>query len=254
MGAQLEYKQLYLKFITDEKLTKHNIEKLSANATPINFAETKAVELASVDASEFANEDETNNIISSATSGFYDFPAIDETANVAANLLDTSNRQPLRIIKGVLNQHNLDILYNADETFKKPLMFVTKFAAQNGTLEPKVEDGEPLWGFKQKKYKRLQKFSFAPRVSYDPETFEATVVAKNISPYTLKSTVLTQLTPEDLNEQAFDYQKSIKYNRQRSELVPVNLARRLLRTKRTLVLPAHVNITVITNSYDVVHS
>jgi heme/copper-type cytochrome/quinol oxidase subunit 2 len=28
----------------------------------------------------------------------------------------------------------------------------------------------------------------------------------------------------------------------------------LLRTKRTLVLPAHINITVITNSYDVVHS
>jgi heme/copper-type cytochrome/quinol oxidase subunit 2 len=42
--------------------------------------------------------------------------------------------------------------------------------------------------------------------------------------------------------------------RKRSELVPVNLARRLLRTKRTLVLPAHVNLTVVTNSYDVVHS
>jgi heme/copper-type cytochrome/quinol oxidase subunit 2 len=28
----------------------------------------------------------------------------------------------------------------------------------------------------------------------------------------------------------------------------------LLRTKRTLVLPAHVNLTLITNSYDVVHS
>jgi heme/copper-type cytochrome/quinol oxidase subunit 2 len=28
----------------------------------------------------------------------------------------------------------------------------------------------------------------------------------------------------------------------------------MLRTQRTLVLPAHVNITAITNSYDVVHS
>jgi cytochrome c oxidase subunit 2 len=28
----------------------------------------------------------------------------------------------------------------------------------------------------------------------------------------------------------------------------------LLRTKRTLVLPAHINITIITSSYDVVHS
>ena len=32
------------------------------------------------------------------------------------------------------------------------------------------------------------------------------------------------------------------------------LARRILRTKRTLVLPAHINLTIITNSYDVVHS
>jgi len=51
-----------------------------------------------------------------------------------------------------------------------------------------------------------------------------------------------------------EYHVAVKYNRHRGELVPTNLARRLLRTKRTLVLPAHVNITVVTNSYDVVHS
>jgi heme/copper-type cytochrome/quinol oxidase subunit 2 len=45
-----------------------------------------------------------------------------------------------------------------------------------------------------------------------------------------------------------------KKNKVTSENVPITLARRLLRTKRTLVLPAHVNITVITNSYDVIHS
>ena len=36
--------------------------------------------------------------------------------------------------------------------------------------------------------------------------------------------------------------------------MPVPLARRLLRTRRTLVLPTHVNIALITNSYDVVHA
>ena len=30
--------------------------------------------------------------------------------------------------------------------------------------------------------------------------------------------------------------------------------KRLLRTKKVLVLPAHINITIITNSYDVNHS
>jgi hypothetical protein len=52
----------------------------------------------------------------------------------------------------------------------------------------------------------------------------------------------------------YNYYLSMKINRNKSELVPITLARRLLRTKRTLVLPAHVNLTVITNSYDVVHS
>lgn len=39
-----------------------------------------------------------------------------------------------------------------------------------------------------------------------------------------------------------------------AEMIPVPLAKRLLRVRRTLVLPAHVNITLITNSYDIIHS
>jgi hypothetical protein len=39
-----------------------------------------------------------------------------------------------------------------------------------------------------------------------------------------------------------------------SEATPNPMAARLTRVKRTLVLPAHVNITLITNSYDIIHS
>ena len=45
-----------------------------------------------------------------------------------------------------------------------------------------------------------------------------------------------------------------KNNKSKNETISVTLARRLLRTKRTLSLPAHINITLITSSYDVVHS
>lgn len=141
LGAQLEYKQLYLKFITDEKLTKSNIEKLSLNAIPVNFSEEfHTGELPSDETHTETNNTQTFN----AAVGFYDFPALDETANVAANILESTGRQPLRIIKGVLNQHNLDTLYNADEAFKKPIVFVTKFSEMSGSLESKIEDGEPL--------------------------------------------------------------------------------------------------------------
>ena len=116
---------------------------------------------------------------------------------------------------------------------------------------------------KRKDFKRLQKFKFLPKQEYDPTTFLP--VSKSIkSPFTLKSTLTVESMDslydqkpdiKSLNiEELFNYQNSVKFNRHRGELVSVNFARRLLRTKRTLVLPAHVNITVITNSYDVVHS
>jgi len=46
----------------------------------------------------------------------------------------------------------------------------------------------------------------------------------------------------------------MKKNKLRQDLIPVVQSKRLLRVKRTLVIPAHVNITAITNSYDVCHS
>ena len=48
--------------------------------------------------------------------------------------------------------------------------------------------------------------------------------------------------------------KFLKKNKKRDEMFSIVTSRRLLRTKHTLVLPAHVNVTAITNSYDVVHS
>jgi len=48
--------------------------------------------------------------------------------------------------------------------------------------------------------------------------------------------------------------KMFKKSKIRSEMLPVVLSKRILRTKRTLVLPAHINLTVITSSYDIIHS
>jgi len=46
----------------------------------------------------------------------------------------------------------------------------------------------------------------------------------------------------------------IRKARVRNDNMNVTVSKRLLRVKRTLVIPTHVNITAITNSYDVVHS
>lgn len=54
----------------------------------------------------------------------------------------------------------------------------------------------------------------------------------------------------------FDYTRkwSAKRLKYKSSVIPLAYNRRLLRTRRVLVLPSQVNITLITNSFDVVHS
>lgn len=289
LGAQLEYKNMYFKLLKDEGLTKTKLNSASLlnnavkfqnisktvdfkNEVQINYSvlgQSSYFKPTTTTFSSFSNyftptslanfnnyyktswtQTSTNPLFS----GYYDFSPIDDSMNFASNLLDSVKTKPFRFIRGVLNKHNLDVLKHAKPGFKKNIFFVGKFSKQSGELETKVDDCEVLWGFKQKKYKRLQKFKFMNNVIYDPISFEPISTAPRKSPFTLKSTLLTRLTSEDLEPTAFNYQRAVKYNRQRNELVPVNLARRLLRTKRTLVLPAHVNITLVTNSYDVVHS
>lgn len=261
LGAQLEYKQLYLKFLSDEKLIKPVIEAKTYSGVsvqlnvPVNSKSTVSTQpLVEASASVLP----VNNVDSSTAVTYYDFPQLDETANVAANLLETYNRKPLRFVVGVLNKHNLNVLQaQTTNDVNKPIIFVPKFEAETGSLAVKTEASEPLWGFKQKKYKRLQKFLFSNNDTRADQFYNTgtnttsqanpTVLAKQLIDNHLAATAETAAD-------SIYYHKSIKFNRQRSELVPVNLARRLLRTKRTLVLPAHVNITIITNSYDVVHS
>jgi hypothetical protein len=50
------------------------------------------------------------------------------------------------------------------------------------------------------------------------------------------------------------FYKLLKKNKIKNEVNSVILSTRLLRTRKTLTLPAHINVTAITNSYDVIHS
>lgn len=206
---------------------------------------------------------------------YYDFLQLDETTDADSNSRHFLTTQPFRLIKGVLNQHVVDVLQS--DKFKtskltKMLFLNTKFSQTGESLKDKELMPETLWGFRQKKYKRVKKYKFKPEVVYDPVTFKVigtkptpTSSKVDIAGLDLQNTNTTLNNSNDFSEISlkdrsrdtadnFNYRIAARINRHRSELVPVTLARRLLRTKRTLVLPAHVNLTLITNSYDVVHS
>lgn len=206
---------------------------------------------------------------------YYDFLQLDETSDADSNARHYLTTQPFRLLRGVLNQHTVDILQNekfANAKLNKLLFLNTKFSNSGEMLKDKELMPETLWGFRQKKYKRMKKFKFKPEVTYDPVTFKVIgqkalpvsprvdiagleLYNTDISLTNKQSEVTLPLKDRVKNtEDTFNYRIAARINRHRSELVPVTLARRLLRTKRTLVLPAHVNLTLITNSYDVVHS
>lgn len=88
----------------------------------------------------------------------------------------------------------------------------------------------------KKEKKKLKSYSFTSNKKFD-----------NINYQSIES-----LTNKRFNK--YNFYNSIKNNKHKTEMMSVSLSRRLLRTKRTLILPAHVNITLITSSYDVVHS
>lgn len=228
--------------------------------------------------SNYFNADAFKNLFTQDTANFnayYDFLQLDETSDADSNSRHYLTTQPFRLMRGVLNQHTTDILQSekfVSSKLTKMLFLNTKYSNSGEMLKDKELMPETLWGFRQKKYKRTKKFKFKPEVIYDPVTFKvigqkapvssskvdiAGLELQNVHTSAVNKFEETNITLKDRSrglDDNFNYRIAARINRHRSELVPVTLARRLLRTKRTLVLPAHVNLTLITNSYDVVHS
>jgi len=149
--------------------------------------------------------------------------------------------EPIRLIKlpKILDTNGLDLLR-------------FRFNEKNNTVLGKNTNNIYL-AFKQKRYVIRKKFPIKKKFK-KLITNEAST--ESVSKDKLRLRVLIKNNYFDtITEKSalLDY-KFLKKSKKHSELIPVPLARRILRTKRTLVLPAHINLTVITNSYDVVHS
>ena len=165
---------------------------------------------------------------------FFETDKLDNSFISAESIRLQSNKFTIKLVKGVLNKHNINTLKNS-LNFTKPLLFNTQILTSDIALKP--AHVEQFWGFRQKKYKKLRPHSFLQNTKYFDENIKNLNLATNKQKF----------------NKYFLY-TAVKNNRYKNELISVTLARRLLRTKRTLILPVHINLTLITNSYDVVHS
>lgn len=148
---------------------------------------------------------------------------------------------PLRFIKqplGLESKTNFDID-----------LFKIRFNSNVNKAQHKLIQDTIYLTLKQKRYNR-KKF-ITPQNKYFRDALDKKTnnIKYSGKPYLTND----KLLKKSIYDPTTQY-KLIKKNKKRGDLISVTLARRLLRTKKTLVIPAHVNITLITNSYDIVHS
>ena len=240
----------YFKFITNLKLFKNffdintvykNLNFMSKN----NFAKLNIKDLFLLENLRKRHKlvlrgvikwDSNSNLFLSKKQNFHLFEndRLDEVFETSENLRLKNSKFPVRLNKGILSKNNIALLQK-NSYLGKNIFFNYKMNKTDST--EKISQPEQFWGFRQKRYKKMKSFAFLQTPKYNSTTY---------------SYMNNFLYENKLN--TYNAYTSIKNNKYKNELIPVSLARRLLRTKRTLVLPAHINLTLITNSYDVVHS
>lgn len=189
-----------------------------------------------------------NKDITNKNQYFYENASLDDVWEVYSNVHIYDATQPIRFLLAPI-KHNY---YN---DFKN--LFKIKFLDSNEIIVEKPEENVEFLVTKQKRYKRKQNISnYSLQQTNNLQEFMATK-AKNATEQSarfLKNNSFFQQISNLGVKSSFDFYTTIKLHRTRAESFSINLSRRLLRTTRTLVLPAFTNISIIANSYDVVHS
>jgi len=176
----------------------------------------------------------SNVINKSISRAKFETDVLDDLDESAENLRIKLSNFPVKLIKGTLNSHNISVLQSSDSLSKNIFL---NYRINNSTITEKISQVEQFWGFRQKKYKKLRSFSFPQNYKFHNKTYTP---IKNF------------IQNDSINK--YNLYTGIRTTRNKSESNSITTSRRLLRTKRTLILPAHINITLITSSYDVVHS
>jgi heme/copper-type cytochrome/quinol oxidase subunit 2 len=151
---------------------------------------------------------------------------------------------PVRLIKfPISNKSNFDLSSDVIE------MFRFRFNENESSTEHRLTPNSAFLIIRQKRYKRRK--VILPRNLFYKDIDGNTTKRVKSSNYTFLSQN-SIILENDFN--ATKRYKFFKKNKARDELTNLVLSKRILRTRRTLVLPAHLNITAITNSFDVIHS
>ena len=166
----------------------------------------------------------------------------DETRLFRKNFGKTT---PIRLLKYPSN--DLVMKPTLDKSVSNIELFRFRFNEKNKTVAAKPIKPIVYLTFKQKRYNQRVNISKKTNLFLDKTTNTNRKYSGN--PFLENNSIIG----ENFGNPTRQY-KLLKKAKARLDTTKVSNWNRLLRSRRVLVLPAHVNITVITNSFDVVHS
>ena len=173
------------------------------------------------------------------------------SANIHSDLDDESRAvkrsigktTPLRLLK----KPKTDFFFKSVSDNQNIELLAIRFNDKIPTIVNKPVKPAVYLTFKQKRYNQRTNISKKSTVFYNnttgkKQTYSGNPFLKDIS-----------IIEENFGNPTRQY-RLLKKAKTRLDTTRVSNWNRLLRARRVLVLPAHVNITVITNSFDIVHS
>jgi len=153
---------------------------------------------------------------------------------------------PIRLIKNPLLSDNF-----SEQDLE---LFRLRFNEESSSIQHKILPHTTYLTIKQKRYKRKKNIVDTKKFFHDENEGKTKRVRFSYKPLLLNNSIFEDTLNKEQTYNPTRQYRMLKKNKNRSEVFSVVTNRRMLRTKRTLVIPAHVNITIISNSYDVVHS
>jgi len=234
-----------------EEPTSQDPNSQELNSRQLNFSKGKLIpnldEFVFVKTFESSNIRGFNNFFEKKILNTYNtvnaqHPDFDEDTRIIRKVMGKNT--PFRVLKCP----STDTFFKDFIGGKKVIeLFRFRFNEQNPTIANKPIRPTVYLTFKQKRYNQRLNIGAKSQMFLDKFTNQNQTYSGN--PF-LKDAGIVE---ENFGSPTQQY-RMVKKAKSRLDSTRVASWNRLLRSRRVLVLPAHVNITVITNSFDVVHS
>lgn len=217
-------------------------DKKKNSVVPEEFDSIRSYDELGVDSLNNFMEKEIIEVNNNQYSDIVNHPDLDDETRILKR--SAGRNTPFRILKCP----NTDVFYKDYIHSSSNIELLRfRFNEQKSSLANKPIRPTVYLTFKQKRYNQKNNISQKSQMFFDKDLKKTQNYSGN--PFLKDRSIIE----ENFSNPTTQY-KLVKKAKSRLDTTRVSTWNRLLRSRRVLVLPAHINITVITNSFDVVHS